>query len=80
MSSRQRIVEYHIHRLSDKSAEIRLKTINELMLLEATEALDALQDVFRNDPDAEVKRAAQRAGRKLYQIKLANNDAQDSQA
>lgn len=80
MSSRQRIVDYHIHRLGDKSAEIRLKTINELVLLEATEALDALQDVFRNDADSDVRRAAQHAGRRLYQIKLANNDAQDSQA
>ncbi|MCA9883300.1 MAG: HEAT repeat domain-containing protein [Anaerolineae bacterium] len=80
MSTRQRIVEYHMNRLSDKSADIRLKTINELVLLEAIEALDALQDVFRNDPDAEVKRAAQHAGRKLYQIKLANENAQDSQA
>ncbi|MCA9892745.1 MAG: hypothetical protein KC615_07155 [Anaerolineae bacterium] len=69
-----------MNRLSDKSADIRLKTINELVLLEAIEALDALQDVFRNDPDAEVKRAAQHAGRKLYQIKLANENAQDSQA
>ena len=53
-------------RLKDKSADIRLKSIKELEMLEATEALDALQNLFHNDPDVSVRKAAQQAGRAIF--------------
>jgi HEAT repeat protein len=62
----QRIIEYHIARLRDKRAEVRLQSIEELLLLEATEAIDALKEVYDNDDDPAVRKAAQRAGRKLF--------------
>jgi HEAT repeat protein len=66
VSSTKRIIEYHIARLQDKSSEARLKAIRELELLGAVEALDALQQVYKNDSDTEVRRAAQEAGRNLF--------------
>jgi HEAT repeat protein len=62
----KRIVEYHISRLKDKSPEIRIKAIQELVLLEDISAMDALQEVFKNDPDEDVRKAAQQAGRELF--------------
>jgi HEAT repeat protein len=62
----KRIIEYHISRLKDKSPEIRTKAIQELVLLEDISAMDALQDVFKNDTDEDVRKAAQQAGRELF--------------
>lgn len=61
-----RLVEYHIQRLSDKDPQVRLRSINELRLLGDPAALPALEQVFRNDSDPEVRKAAQRAGREIY--------------
>ena len=66
MSVNKRIVAYHIGRLQDKSVPVRLKAINELALLGDPEALEALQTVFKRDPDAEVRKAAQEAGRTIF--------------
>ncbi|QPC80980.1 HEAT repeat domain-containing protein [Phototrophicus methaneseepsis] len=77
-SNRQRIIDYHISRLSDKRTEVRLETIQELVLMNATEALEALHHVYETDIDETVKRAAQRAGRVLYQHKVANNSTNNS--
>lgn len=65
---RERIIEYHINRLKDKNADVRLKAIQELRLLKAIEALDALREVYETDINADVKRAAQLAGRALYNL------------
>lgn len=62
----KRIVEYHIARLQDKRAEVRLDAIRELILLKSPDALDALQNVFLNDRDDEVRKSAQEAGRLIY--------------
>ena len=62
----QRILEYHIGRLQDKSPAIRLKAINELGLLGDPGALEILQEVFQNDPVSEVRKAAQDAGRAIF--------------
>jgi HEAT repeat protein len=62
----KRIVEYHISRLQDKNPDVRLKSINELALLADPDALDALQSVFNNDPDPEIRKAAQEAGRAIF--------------
>ena len=62
----KRIVDYHIGRLQDKNRDVRLRAINELALLGDPGALEILQDVFQNDPDAEVRKAAQSAGRTIF--------------
>ena len=70
MSSVKRIVEYHINRLKDKRPEIRLQAIKELELLCDPDALQPLQDLYANDDNKDVRKAAQQAGRTIY---LNNN-------
>lgn len=62
----KKLVEYHISRLKDKSAEVRLKAIQELELLSDIDSLEALQEIFKNDPNEDVRRAAQQAGRTIF--------------
>ena len=57
---------YHIARLKDKSADVRLKSIRELAELGDPEALDVLQQTYRTDPDVTVRKAAQEAGRAIF--------------
>ncbi len=66
MSLNQKLVAYHIARLRDKNPAVRLKSIQELVELGDPDALDALRDLFQNDPDFEVRKAAQEAGRILF--------------
>jgi HEAT repeat protein len=61
-----RVVDYHIGRLKDKSPEVRLKSINELKLLGDPAALEPLEQVFHNDPEPEVRKAAQAAGLEIF--------------
>jgi HEAT repeat protein len=61
-----RLVEYHIMRLQDKSMEVRLKSINELRLLGDPAALEPLEQLYRSDPEPEVRQAAQEAGREIF--------------
>lgn len=65
-SAVKRLVAYHVARLQDKNREVRLKAIQELVLLGDADALDALRSVFEQDPDIEVRRAAQAAGRTIF--------------
>ena len=60
------LLEYNIMRLKDKSVEARLKSINELRLLGDPAAMAPLEQLFHNDPDADVRKAAQAAGRELF--------------
>jgi len=62
----QRIVEYHIARLQNRDRNVRLESVRELALIKAAEALEALKEVYDNDPDIEVRKAAQEAGREIY--------------
>lgn len=62
----KRLVEYHISRLQDKNAAMRLKAIQELSLLADPESMEALRLVYENDPDEEVRTAARVAGRAIY--------------
>lgn len=66
MSVTERMIAYHLARLNDKNPQVRIESIQELALLEATDALDALEAVYRNDPDPAVRKAAQEAGRALF--------------
>ncbi len=66
MSASEKLIAYHMMRLSDKNPSVRIQSIEELALLEATEAFGALEALYRADPDEGVRRAAQKAGRTLY--------------
>jgi HEAT repeat protein len=66
VSVNEKIVAYHVARLKDRSAEIRLKSIHELSELGDPAALDALQQTFRTDDNLEVRKAAQDAGRAIF--------------
>ncbi|PJF29904.1 MAG: hypothetical protein CUN52_06005 [Phototrophicales bacterium] len=69
----QKLLEYHIGRLKDKRVEVRLQSIQELVLLNDIGALDALRDVFTNDSDVEVRKAAQEAGRVIFKNQASNS-------
>ena len=60
------LLEYHIGRLKATSIEVRLKSIAELRLMGNPDAMEALEQVYRTDPEPEVRQAAQEAGRELY--------------
>ncbi|MFN8529650.1 MAG: HEAT repeat domain-containing protein [Anaerolineae bacterium] len=62
----KKLVAYHLSRLKDKSADIRLKSIQELSQLGDAEALPALEQLFKTDPDVNVRKAAQEAGIRIY--------------
>lgn len=73
----KQLVHYHISRLQDKNPAARLKAINELALLGDPEALDALKAVYRDDVDADVRKAAQDAGRVIFLKQREQNEAHD---
>ena len=68
-ATEQRLIAYHVARLKDKNPQVRLASIEELLLLEATDALSALEELFRTDTDIEVRKAAQEAGKVLFRKK-----------
>ncbi len=65
-SATERMIAFHLSRLQDKNPQVRIKSIEELVLLEAIQALNALEEVYRNDSDDVVRLAAQKAGRALF--------------
>ena len=73
-SATERMIAFHLSRLEDKNPQVRIKSIEELVLLEATQALEALESIYRNDVDETVQQAAQRAGRTLYFKKQEKDD------
>ena len=66
MGADKRVVSYHIGRLKDKRAEVRLASIAELAELADPDALSALEEVYHSDENLDVRRAAQQAGRSIY--------------
>ncbi|MBN1963950.1 MAG: HEAT repeat domain-containing protein [Anaerolineae bacterium] len=68
MSAVERMIAYHLARLKDKNPQIRIASIEELALLEATQAYSVLEDLYHNDPDEDVRQAAKKAGRVLFLI------------
>ncbi|MFN8377139.1 MAG: HEAT repeat domain-containing protein [Anaerolineae bacterium] len=68
MTADRRVVAYHIARLKDKRADVRLSSIAELAELGDPESLSALEHVYHTDEDMAVRSAAQRAGRVIYAL------------
>lgn len=69
VSVQKKLVAYHLSRLQDHNAAVRLKAIQELALIGDPEALEALQQVYQTDVDPDVRHAAQEAGRTLFRLK-----------
>jgi hypothetical protein len=61
-----RLLAYHLERLKNKNKATRLDAINELRLIADAQALEVLEQVYRNDPEPEVRKAAQAAGLEIY--------------
>ncbi len=72
-SAVERMIAFHLARLKDKNPDVRIKSIEELSLLGAVQVMDELETIFRTDIDANVRAAAQKAGRELF-IKSRSND------
>lgn len=78
MSAVDRMIAYHIARLQDKNPDVRLRSIQELTLLEAVQALDALEALYRNESDATVRDAARQAGLTLYRLSKSRDSGVES--
>lgn len=61
-----KLIAYHLERLKNNLMQTRLDAINELRLLGDPRALEALEQLYRSDPEEEVRKAAQQAGREIY--------------
>jgi len=68
----KKLVAYHISRLKDKNPDVRLKSIQELAQLGDTDALAALEQLFKSDGDKDVRKAAQEAGLTIYNANKGN--------
>ena len=66
MDTTQKLINYHLSRLKNKSSEVRLSAIQELETIGNHEVLAILEQVYRTDTDETVREAAQIAGRKLF--------------
>lgn len=64
--SKSRVIDYHLSRLNDRRPSVRLDAIQELLLLNSTEVLDKLKEIYEQDDDPEVRKAAQVAGREIF--------------
>ena len=71
-----RVVQFHISRLKDRSLEVQLNTIQELKLLgaQAESAMPALRELFETSENIEVKKAAQDAGLVIYNAVKAQRE------
>ena len=51
----RRLLDYHISRLTNKSAEVRLKSVAELRLLDDPDGWSAIAEAYANETDPEVR-------------------------
>lgn len=67
-SADEKVIEFHIARLTDKRVDVRLKSIAELeaMGAKAAMALEALKACHDQADEEEVKKAAREAGYKIF--------------
>ncbi|MHB8629007.1 MAG: HEAT repeat domain-containing protein [Aggregatilineales bacterium] len=60
------LVNYYMFRLQDNDDAVRLKAIAELRQMSDPAALAVLEQVYRTDSNADVRRAAQEAGLEIF--------------
>ncbi len=67
-SSNEKVLAFHLSRLKDKRADVRLKSIAELQAMgaDAEDALAALEECFKEADEPDVKKAAQEAGYAIF--------------
>jgi hypothetical protein len=66
--AQDKLVAYHIERLKiNTRMDVRLDSINELRLLGDAAAMPILEEVYRTDPEPEVRKAAQLAGKAIFE-------------
>jgi len=75
MSVSKQLVNYHINRLKNKSRDVRLAAVAELRELGDVDALEPLQEVYKNDVDPDVRKAAQEAGRVIFVNNRSRGDS-----
>ncbi|MGQ9909088.1 MAG: HEAT repeat domain-containing protein [Candidatus Flexifilum sp.] len=75
MTVTRQIIAYHLKRLKDSRPEIRLESIRELEEIGDPAVLEALEEVFRSDPDTAVRAAAQQAGKNIFRRQLSEKKA-----
>jgi len=63
----EQLLNYHLNRLKNKSRDVRLTAVEELRKLGDAAALEPLREVFKTDSDIEVRKAAQAAGKDIFQ-------------
>lgn len=76
MSSKEKIIQYHISRLKDKNPEVLVKTIQELAQFgkDAADALPLLESIFWTSQESSVKKAAQSAARVILEQQKNNQE------
>lgn len=68
-----------LQRLRDPNADVRRQAIHQIELIGDPRALGALAQLFALDPDLEIRKLAQNAGKTIYQAverRLANERRQ----
>ena len=66
---RQHLTENYIARLKATSADVRRDAIQQLISIDAVDALEALQEVYLHDADENIRKDAQKAGRTLWEVR-----------
>jgi HEAT repeat protein len=66
---RQHLTEFYIPRLKATNDDVRRDAIQRLVSIDAVDALEALQEVYKSDSDEEIRKDAQKAGRTLWDVK-----------
>lgn len=60
------LMEYHIARLKDKRAEVRIESVRELAQIGDPSILPLLEEYYRAEVDLTVKQALREAGITIY--------------
>jgi hypothetical protein len=66
---RQHLTEYYVARLKATNNDVRRDAIQRLVSIDAVDALEALQEVYKSDIDEDIRKDAQKAGRTLWEVK-----------
>jgi HEAT repeat protein len=61
-----KLIAYHLERLKSNRPDVRLDAIRELRLLGDPSVLNVLEQVFKSDPEADVRTAAKEAGKEIF--------------
>ncbi len=66
MNSEKKIIDYHISRLQDRDADIRLRSVEDLAVVGDEDALNALKALYETETHENVRKAIKTAGRQIF--------------